>query len=347
MGFLQPQYVFDLETRMKMLAENEYLRLASSDFIWWNKLAVKRPSMTKREIVTWILNTAQIESQGSGGNFAFDSLTIMDREFTHDTHGKAFKLRRQQFEDLDGNGVQLAAEWASQIGAQQAYWPQKQIYTLLASGEGTTVATAYDNLAFFSASHPVNPVVGASGGTYSNLLSGGSAVPIHDGVSLETAAINLAKVYAHIAAFKMPNGVDPRVLMPGPIFAPPRLMPRLVQLTNAKFIAMSSAAGAGGSGDLGGSIGSMGFGQPTQITELAGVDDTSFYVSVQQMGSTEQSPLIYIEREPFTIRYYTGRGGGTGVDAILDRADELEWHTSGRNGVAFGHPYMLIKCKAA
>lgn len=347
MGALTPSFVFDLETNMRMLSENEYLRWSSTPgFLWWDKLAVRRPSMTRREIVTWILNTAQIETQGKGGNFAFDTLTIIDREFTHDTHGKAFKLRRQQFEDLDGNGVQLASEWASQIGAQQAYWPQKQIFNLLRNGEGTTVATGYDGLAYFHASHPVNPN-DTSVGTYSNLFTGGSAAPIDDSVSLETATINLAKVYAAIAALKMPNGVDPRGLRPAGIFCAPRLMPRAVQLTNAKFIAMSSAAGAGGSGDLAGYVQNMGFGSVTQIDELAGIDDTSYYVAAQQLGASAQGALVYIDREPFTVRYYTGRGGGTGVDAILDRADELEWHTSGRNGVAYGHPYLLFKVKAA
>jgi len=42
-----------------------------------------------------------------------------------------------------------------------------------------------------------------------------------------------------------------------------------------------------------------------------------------------------------------GRGGGTGVDAVLDRADVLEWHTSGRNIAAPGHWWLLAKVKAA
>jgi hypothetical protein len=31
------------------------------------------------------------------------------------------------------------------------------------------------------------------------------------------------------------------------------------------------------------------------------------------------------------------------VDAILDRARELEWHVQGRNATAYGHPYLCTK----
>jgi len=57
--------------------------------------------------------------------------------------------------------------------------------------------------------------------------------------------------------------------------------------------------------------------------------------------------FVYVDREAFRITYYTGQGGGNGVDAILDRADELEWHCKGRNVAGYGHPYTFFKIKAA
>ena len=34
------------------------------------------------------------------------------------------------------------------------------------------------------------------------------------------------------------------------------------------------------------------------------------------------------------------------VDAVLDRADELEWHCKGRFVASYGHPFMFFKLKA-
>jgi hypothetical protein len=37
------------------------------------------------------------------------------------------------------------------------------------------------------------------------------------------------------------------------------------------------------------------------------------------MSATQMGAFVYYDREPFKITYYTGNGGGTGVDANLDR----------------------------
>lgn len=328
----------DLESRMRQVTEAEYLRLTSN--LYWQQFTKTFTSGGRREIVTWALNTAQLEDQGQGGNFSFEDMTILETEYTAKTAGKALKLRRQQFEDLDGNGVNLATEWSAQMGAQHAYWPQKQIVTLLKNGALST-SVSYDNVPFFSASHPLNPY-NASVGTYSNLFTG---VPI-SGVSVDVALANLQTVFGNIASIKMPNGVDPRMLRPKAIIANPTLFPRVVQLTNARFIAQAAASG-GGSGDVEALIAALGYGQPICADEFAGYEsNTTYFVIAEQIAGSGLGGMVYIDREPFSIRYYTGRGGGTGVDAILDRSDELEWHTSGRNVAGYGHPYLIFKCTA-
>lgn len=110
MPALTPTFVMDLESRMRKITENEYLRLTASEHMWWQKITRVIPSGSRREIITWILNTAQLEDQGLGGNIAFDDMMILETEYTAKTAGKGLKIRRQQFEDLDGNGVQLASE---------------------------------------------------------------------------------------------------------------------------------------------------------------------------------------------------------------------------------------------
>lgn len=343
MPAVTPNFMFDLESRMRKIQENEYLRLTSQ--LWYDKVTKIMPSVSRRELVTWVINSAQLEDQGDGGNITYDNMMFVETEFSPKTAGKGLKLRRQQFEDLDGNGVQLATEWSMQMGAQHAYWPQKQVASLIKNGHNAN-ALAYDGQVFFSTAHLVNPKKPALG-TFKNLFTGGDAVPIDVSVSAEVALANLSKVFGRIASLKMPNGEDPRMLRPCGILCSPTLFPRAVQITNAKFIAQAASAGGGGA-DVEALITALGYGQPILCPELAGYEsDTTYFVITEQVTSSQLGGLIYIDREPFSTRYYTGRGGGTGVDAILDRSDELEWHTSGRNGTGYGHPYGIFKCKAA
>jgi hypothetical protein len=159
---------------------------------------------------------------------------------------------------------------------------------------------------------------------------------------------NLGKVLSKIRTVKMPNGEDPRFLVPTAIVCPPRMTPRVQQLTNAKFIAQAVGS-AGGSGDISAIVANWGIGQPVEAPELSnaisGVSDadTTYYVAVQEMSATQLGAFAYYDREPFKITYYTGQGGGTGVDAVLDRARELEWHVQGRNVLGYGHPFLFYK----
>lgn len=340
MPALTPDFVFNFESRMRVIVENEYLRMTQSPVIWWDKITRVIPSGARREIITWILNTAHLEDQGEGGNYAFEDMVMLETEFVSGTAGKALKLRRQQFEDLDGNGVQLAAEWSAQMGAQHGYWPQRSIATLLKNG---LTGLAYDKLSYFNTAHPVNPKNDAAG-TYSNNFG---SVPIGPGTPLDTALANLGSVYAQIASLKMPNGKDPRFLRPAGIICSPTVFPQAVQLTSAKFIAMAASSG-GGSADMAGVIERLGYGVPWQADELTGFENgTTYYVAAEQIAGSQLGAMAYVDREPFSIRFFTGRGGGTGVDAALDRSDELEWHTSGRNVAGYGHPFLLFRCQAA
>lgn len=360
MGYLTPEFLFDFESRMRVITENEYARLSSN--LWWSKFARVMPSQSKRELVTWLLSTAQIVDGGQGGNMIFDDIVSKYTEYTSKFARAGLKLSRPQLEDLDGGGLDIGAKWSADIGAQMAYWPQKKIVELIKNGHLTTGpgGAAYDGLAFFSNAHLIHPG-DASVGTFANLFTGVAsstpstdpndagypgACPIDDSVDLDDAFTNLSKVVAYIKSIKMPNGEDPRFLRPVGILAPPRMQQRVAQLTNAKFIAQVAGSGAG-SADVEALVASFGFTTPTIADELAGFEsDTTWFLACQELSSSQLGAFLYIDREPFKITYYTGQGGGTGVDAVLDRADELEWHCKGRNGVGYGHPYTFFKIKA-
>ena len=118
---------------------------------------------------------------------------------------------------------------------------------------------------------------------------------------------------------------------------------RLAQLTNAKFIAQAASSG-GGSGDVEALIASFGFVEPVIADELAGWEnDTTWFLACEEITSDQLGAFLYIDREPFKINYYTGAGGGTGVDANLGRMNELEWQCQGRNGTGYGHPFLMFK----
>ena len=283
--------------------------------------------------------------------------------------GKGIKVRRDQIEDLDGTGLDILAKWSGDMGAYMAYWPQKRMAQLLLNGAATDgSAASYDGKPFFADAanaHPLNPYA-PNRGTYLNWFHGSAsgaqpgALPIDDSVSVETALANLGKVIAAIKGIKMPNGEDPRFLSPVGLIVPPRMVPRAQQLTNAKFIAQAASNSGAGSGDVEALIRNWGLAEPIEADELAGTtsytftapngakktvtgSDTTYYVVCRELTTTQLGSLVYVERKPFKITYYTGDSGGTGMDAILDRANAFEYHCQGRNVSQYGHPYGLFR----
>lgn len=346
---LTPSFLFDLESNMRTITANEYQRLA--DKTWWNKVAKTMPSGSKKERIVWLLDTAKIEYVNKlGGERTYEDILSHTTEFESGAATAGLRLHRNQFEDLDGNGVQLATHWSRQMGAYGAYWPQKQVAKALRDGEAAT-SLAYDGEKFFDTDHPVNPF-DSSVGMYQNVLTGApsgaypGACPIDASVTLDVAFTNLAKAINFVnGALKMPNGEDPRMLRVSGIMVPTALTTRAAQLTDAKFIAQAAASG-GGSADVEAVIRQWGLGMPIEAPELgAGFtngSDTSYYLLASEIQSDDLGALVYVEREPFSILYHDGVS-----DVELARARELEWTLDGRNIVQYGHPYLCFKVKAA
>ena len=345
MPALTPTFLMDLESQMQVVSEQEYSRLTSN--LWWQTITRTRTTGARRDVVTWLLSTAQIKDEGKGGNIAFDDLVATYTEIEQRWSGAGLKLRRDTFEDTDGGGMDLAGQWSTDIGAYMAYWPQERAAHFLMNGHTAALYTGYDKLAFFAANHPVNPF--KTGATFNNIFTGVAAgaypgaVPIDDSINTDAALINLSKIYSYLATIKMPNGVTPRFLRPRWLIVPPRMYPRAVQLTSAKFLAQAVTGGGAATGDVEALIKALGFTTPIQADELAGFEsDTTYFVACEQISTSRLGAGIFTVREPFRINYY-----GVVQDAILNRMDELEWHCKGRNVYSAGHPYLLFKCKAA
>lgn len=343
---ITPEFLFDLESNMRVIAEEEFNRLSQD--LWWTEVAKTMPSSSKKEIVHWLLSTAKIvrpNASHGGGQAIFEDQVMETTEFENENATAGLELQQTEFADLDGNGLNLATEWASQIGSLAAYWPQKVIAEAIRNNPNT-----YDDLPFFSAigaPHPVNPFnVGA--GTFANDLTGAAAgsypgaVPVN-GVTVDVALENLTKVRAYVAGFKMPNGEDPRKLRINKILCPPALTFRLEQLTQAKFIAQAAAAG-GGASDVEAAIRRNGLGTVIEVPELGaefGGSDTTYYVLTETITTNQLGAFIYVDRQPFSINFH-----GEMTDAQLARMQKMQWTVNGRNTVGAGHPYLMLRCQA-
>lgn len=342
---LTPQMLVGIEDRITVLAE-EGAALRSRN-LWWTKVATERTSKSRREFLTWFINSVVIRDLGkSAGNLSYSDLAAVYTEIENKFAGEGFKVAKADLEDADGGGLNAAATWARAIGAYIAYWPQKKVSHALKNGESATLYPSYDGKALFALDHPIDPT-NPSSDTFRNIFTGAAdaeypgACPVHASIPIDTAMDNLSKIQAYIAGIQMPNGEDPRGLRGVRLLAGPRLFPRLVQLTNAKFLAQAASSG-GGTADTEAYIAALGYGQPEQVDELAGFEnDTTFFVVAEGIAPTELGPIVYQTREPFRIDNY-----GPLTDHVLGRMQELEWQAHGRNTVAAGHPFLIFKCKA-
>src|SRR5262245_13671404 len=100
MPALTPEFLFDFESNMQALTENEYSRMTQN--LWWNKITKVRPSSSKRERLAWLLSTAKIESNGKGGNMSFEDMVSVTTEYEMLNADAGLKMPRNQLEDLDG-----------------------------------------------------------------------------------------------------------------------------------------------------------------------------------------------------------------------------------------------------
>jgi phage major head subunit gpT-like protein len=355
---LTPQFLFNLETGMQVIAEQEYQRLLAN--LWYSKVAKERPTgETRKQRLIWTLDTAGIQYQDRlQGDTIFEELLATSQEYEWKAATGGLEVQKVELEDLDGGGIDQASEWSRQVGAYAAYWPQKQIATLIRNG-GSSGFTSYDGQIFFSNAHPIN-VLASEVGTFANIFTGAAAstpatdpqdasypgaLPIDNSVTVDVALANLQKAIAYIRGIRMPNGEDPRGLKPAYILHPPALTARIQQLTQAKFIAQAGTGGAGAA-DISMVIGAWGLGMPVECAELgAGFtngSDTDYYIVTEQMASSSLGALLYFNREPFSVIY-----NGPQTDAQLARAAKFQWKIAGRNLGAYGHPYLLFKGRAS
>lgn len=386
-GALTPTFLFEIERRLRNIEEFEFARMLTSRVIWWNKVVRVSDIAGKSERVTWFLSSANIRqvtpADGSfinSGDITFEQLVTQTVEYFPALHTDGFKLSKFEVMALDGTGLDQLQTIMQGWGALSAYYPQRLTAQILLNGAATDgSAVSYDGQPYFSSAfnsgaggHPVNPYF-TGYGTYSNLLTSSAsgaypgACPIDDSQTFDTAVENLAKVAAYIQATTMPNGQDPRMLSLMHIIHPPRMTLRVQQITDGKFYAAGATGGAG-TQDMAGGIGrlfNVGSGWPLEAQELSAGrtytfkaangatksvtgSDTTYYIVTTENNSSTLGGLLLTQFEAFKTTFYSGESGpSAGLDAILDRSNQLEYHHQGVLAANYGHPYGVWMCKGS
>jgi len=313
---LTPNFVVDFETNLEAVVEDGYANMQAS--LWWEAVMAVWPfGDAKRKKTQFNIQSAQITDRGStGGEIGYDDIESHYIEATNGHFGRGLRLTRDHIND---NQIDHAGQWASDMGKEMAYFPQKRAVGLLTNG---TSALAYDALPYFSAVHWRNPRA-RTGETYKNL---------HTNLPLNPA--NLAGVVAYIRSqVKMPNGT-PRFLRPRKLVVPSSLYKAAKETVGAKQFVQLLSAGSTAFSAVDNVLTEYGFDAPIEGFELP---DGAYYV-VCDMASEPIPGLVLYEREPFHLTTYADMS-----QLELNRINEFEWDLDGRMGEQYGHPYFIHK----
>lgn len=373
-GIITADFLFSVEKKMKVLNERGYMKMLASDNIWWPKVTKTRPLEGKSERLIWLLSTASIEQLSNadggenGGSLNFDELaTIMQENFPA-YFGRGYKIGKLKFLNMLAGGINPLTRWAEDVGTYGAYIVQRLVAQAILNG-GTLLG--YDGVSFFNSAHPVHPLIPALG-TYANDFTGSSqagsgltppypgALPIDDSQTLDQAYINLSKALSYIMSdVKQPNGAsDPRFLVPMYLLHPTRMTAQVNQLLDARFIAKAASSGGGASDvekvwermamlkpvlckELGASTSYTIPNPATGGTSTLSGNDKTYYIVCAEASETELGAWIQNLRMPFSMTTYSGDSGTEGIDAILGRSQDLEYHYTGWTSVSPGHPFSF------
>ena len=312
-------HVINTETRFAKLQADAYAQALKN--VWYDKILSIRPGEGKKQIVEWLLTTADLYNLGGSNAIRFDDLVTKSAEVTHDNFGAGLKIDRNQWED-DAFG--FAGEWSRQMGSRMALDPQYAVIDLIKNGE---TALGYDGVAFYSKGHYVNPYT-ASGDQFDNLVDDMNDIDssFTNATNPVLSSAHLVAAIAYIKSQKMPNGRN-RNLRPNLLRVPPQLEKAAIELTSAVFIGATENVIRNYQLEV------------LVVNELADAPK-SWYLDCLVGETPDLLPFVRFERQAFEMTSYNGM-----TQAELSRQNALEWHVRGRFGHMYGHPYQSFKFK--
>ena len=319
---ITPEVIRRVEDNLEYLIVDHWARREQD--VWWRRLVKTRTATTKRELLQWMLQTAGIKPMGDGGNATYEDLAEVMHEILVERFGSALRLSEDEIED--GAAFDRAGQWASQVAGSGAFWPQIQAAQLLRDGK---TKGSYDGVAFFNTAHPINPLIGAGAGTFANLHY---AMPF--------SPENLAKAYELVATIKSTDGqyrkLKPRIIAAGEV----------ERLAVTQALKAEIAADPVRSGTTAAATNVIrtqyGFEEPIisadfdETATVSGAQRGVWYLACDLVEDDQLGGIVYSERKPFSLNTYSHLD-----DVTLSQMDAWEWKFKGRNGITFGHPFLL------
>jgi len=331
---LAPNLLWTIETQIKTLQSTNWDRVIQ--YLMWDRIMKTRESSTKRDILNWLLDSVRLYPEGDGGNKRYDDMAGVAYAIENSDVGAGLRLTRNEIEFnqlklASGSTVSaydFAGNWARQIGAASAYYPQQQLFKLLLNG---TTQPSYDGVPFFSASHPIYPLT-TGGPTYSNIITN---VPLRvttgasemDNVLL--GRFNYGQAVAKIRAQRAVNGV-PRFLVPSVILVQSADFDLANMVIQAGVISATTNTGPQPN-------------RPLEIIACPELDDLpagQYVIGVDNILSDEMGAFMWSAPRPFETRFY-----GWMDESQLSRMKEFQWDHDGTNTAAYGHPFLAYLCK--
>ena len=232
---VNPQYIVTIDSMIKTLITSNWQRIAAEAGAW-GRLMKTRPSSTRRELFTWITDTAGIYPQGQGGDVRIDDMSAVEMEIDNVNQGAGLEFTTNELEDnqlardAKIGAMDYAQKWARDRGAEAATFPLYGLIGLITgtSFGGAPVPLAYDGSAYFG-THYVDPSA-TSGPTYSNIITSVGINITPSGTAPQSTYLdavilaqrNFASACAQIRAQKFINGKSRR-LHPAIVVAPAAL----------------------------------------------------------------------------------------------------------------------------
>lgn len=346
-----PQYIVSIDSMIKTLITSNWQRIANESGDW-GRLMKTRPSSTRRELMTFIADTAGIYPQGQGGDVRIDDMSAVEMEVDNVNQGAGLEFTTNELEDNQLarqekiGAMDYAQKWARDRGAEAASFPLYGLTGLITATSfgGQPVPLAYDGAAFYGPHH-IDPSAN-SGPTYTNIITGVGIQITPSGTAPQSTYLdavilaqrNFASACAQIRAQKFINGKSRR-LRPAIVVAPAALEYSVNQFIGGGGILSGGSPAAETIGQTSNVMKKWGFQEPIILPELDAISTSTYYIGVEDMVSDELGAFIFSDRKPFELRGYPDASS-----AELNRSDKWEWSFKGRNAFAYGHPYMFYQC---
>lgn len=262
----------------------------------------------------------------NGAGMIYDPLVYKQMRFTPEPVGNGLQLFARQMDNRMSVGINMAGDWAEEVGYATAYYSIRGCVELLQEGLGTNPRIyAFDGEPLFSKTHPIG---GGSDLTYSNE---------HNGMPFN--AQNLALAWAYISQLRhggdAPRGLEREGLI---VVLPTNYKFRGDQALRADWYSdvLNAQAAAVNTLKTG-----YGFQEPIIAPEFTNFPDT-WYVCAPAGRKPTNSGGVMVQQQPFAVNTYTH------LDQVtLGQSQQLEYHNRAWLGFQAGQPYYWHRFSAS